>query len=121
MLIALVKAFFVGGAICALAQILINFTKLTNGKILVLFIVAGCLLETFGWYSKLVEFAGAGATIPISGFGSALTKGAIEATKEIGILGAIKGGLEATAFGISVSIICGYIVALISKPKTKKI
>lgn len=121
MIISILKAFLIGGAICAIAQVLINYTKLTNGKILVLFIIIGCLLETFGWYSKLIEFAGAGATIPISGFGAALTKGAIKATHDIGILGAVKGGLEATAFGIGTSILLGYFVALIAKPKTKKI
>ena len=81
-----VKAFLVGGAICTLGQIIINFTHLTNGKILVIFLIAGAILEGFGVYSKLIDFAGAGASVPISGFGSALVKGALKGAKEDGII-----------------------------------
>jgi stage V sporulation protein AE len=119
--IALLKAFLVGGVICAIGQIVINLTHLTNGKILVIFVLAGALLQAFGLYQPLVEWAGAGASVPISGFGYALVKGAVEGAKQEGVLGAFKGGLSATAAGVSVAIVFGYIVALIFKPRTKKI
>lgn len=115
-----IKAFLVGGAICLIGQIIINWTHLTNGKILVLFLIAGAVLEGFGLYSKLIEFAGAGASIPISGFGSALVKGAVKAAKSEGFYGALKGGLAACATGISIAIVSGYLVATIFKPRTKK-
>lgn len=114
------KAFLVGGAICLLGQLIIDWTHLTNGKILVLFLVIGAVLEGFGVYGKLVDWAGAGASVPISGFGSALVKGAEKAAKEEGFYGALKGGLSACATGISVAIVSGYIVSLIFKPRTKK-
>lgn len=115
-----IKAFAVGGVICLIGQIIINYTHLTNGKILVLFLIAGAVLEGFGLYSKLIEFAGAGASIPISGFGSALVKGAVKAAKTEGVYGALKGGLAACATGISVAIVSGYLVAVLFKPRTKK-
>ena len=114
------KAFIIGGFICVIGQILINTTKLTNGKILVLFLVAGCILEGLGLYKPLIEFAGAGASVPISGFGSSLVKGAYEGLKADGIFGLFKGGLAATAAGVSVAVFFGYLVALIFKPRTKK-
>ena len=114
------KAFLVGGTICMLGQIIINFTHLTNGRILVIFLLAGAILQGFGLYEPLIEWAGAGASIPISGFGCALVKGAIEATKTDGIIGAFTGGLKACATGITTAIFFGYLVALIFKPKTKK-
>ncbi|MBR2966944.1 MAG: stage V sporulation protein AE [Clostridia bacterium] len=119
-LLVFVKAFLVGGAICTIGQVIINFTHLTNGKILVLFLVVGAVLETFGLYGKLVDFAGAGASVPISGFGSSLVRGAIKGAKEGGLIGAIKGGLAETSLGISVAIVSGYLVAIFCKPKTKK-
>lgn len=119
--IALGKAFLVGGLICAIGQIIINLTHLTNGKILVIFLLAGAVLQAFGLYEPLIKWAGAGASVPISGFGCALVKGAVEGAKEEGILGAFKGGLAATAAGVSVAIVFGYIVALVFKPRTKKI
>ncbi len=119
-LIVFVKAFLVGGAICTIGQIIINFTHLTNGKILVLFLVVGAVLEAFGLYGKLVDFAGAGASVPISGFGSSLVRGAIKGAQEDGLIGAIKGGLAETSLGISVAIVSGYLVAIFCKPKTKK-
>jgi len=114
-----VKAFLVGGAICTLGQIIINFTHLTNGKILVIFLIAGAILEGFGLYSKLIDFAGAGASVPISGFGSALVKGALKAAKEKGIYGAFTGGLAACATGISIAIVSGYLVSVLFRPRTK--
>ena len=115
-----VKAFLIGGGICLIGQIIINFTHLTNGKILVLFLIAGAVLEGFGLYSKLIEFAGAGASIPISGFGCALVKGAVKSAHQEGVYGALKGGLAACATGISVAIVAGYLVAVLSRPRTKK-
>ena len=115
-----VKAFLVGGGICLIGQIIINWTHLTNGKILVLFLVLGAVLEGFGLYSPLVEFAGAGASVPISGFGCALVKGAVQSAEEEGFYGALKGGLAACATGISIAIISGYLVSVLFKPRTKK-
>ncbi len=115
-----VKAFLIGGGICLIGQIIINFTHLTNGKILVLFLIAGAVLEGFGLYSKLIEFAGAGASIPISGFGCALVKGAVKSAHQEGVYGALKGGLAACATGISVAIVAGYLVAVLFRPRTKK-
>ena len=114
------KAFLVGGGICLIGQIIINWTHLTNGKILVLFLIAGAVLEGFGLYSKLIEFAGAGASVPISGFGCALVKGAVKAAKQDGVYGALTGGLAACATGISIAIVSGYLVAVIFRPRTKK-
>lgn len=115
-----VKAFLVGGGICLIGQIIINFTHLTNGKILVLFLVAGAILEGFGLYSPIIEFAGAGASVPISGFGCALVKGAVKSAHEEGVYGALKGGLAACATGISVAIVSGYLVSVVFRPRTKK-
>ena len=114
-----VKAFLVGGAICTLGQIIINFTHLTNGKILVLFLIIGAVLEGFGLYSKLIDFAGAGASVPISGFGCALVKGALKAAKQDGVYGAFTGGLASCATGISVAIVFGYLVSVLFRPRTK--
>lgn len=115
-----VKAFLVGGGICLVGQVIINFTHLTNGKILVLFLVCGAVLEAFGLYSPLVEFAGAGASVPISGFGCALVKGAVKSAQEEGVYGALKGGLSACATGVSVAIVSGYVVSVLFRPKSKK-
>lgn len=115
-----IKAFLVGGGICLVGQIIINYTHLTNGKLLVLFLVIGAALEAFGLYSKLVEFAGAGASVPISGFGCALVKGAVKTASEEGVYGALKGGLSACATGISIAIVSGYAVSVFFKPRTKK-
>lgn len=114
------KAFLVGGGICLIGQIIINYTHLTNGKILVLFLVAGAVLEGFGLYSPIIEFAGAGASVPISGFGCALVKGAVKSAHEEGVYGALKGGLAACATGISVAIVAGYLVSVVFRPRTKK-
>ncbi len=113
------QCFVVGGIICAIGQILLDTTKLTNGKIMVLFLVVGAILQAFGLYEPLVQFAGAGATTPISGFGYALANGAIDAVKSDGLFGAFTGGLTATASGITVAIVFGYLVALVANPKSK--
>lgn len=116
----MLKAFVVGGAICIIGQILIDKTKLTPAKILVIFVTSGVILGGLGIYQKLVDFAGAGATVPLTGFGNALAKGAIEEVQKIGFLGAIVGGTKAAAGGIAAAIFFGYLAALISKPKMKK-
>ena len=113
------KCFVVGGLICLIGQILLDRTQLTNGKIMVLFLVAGAVLQAIGVYGPIVEFAGAGATVPISGFGYALAKGAIEELKSSGIMGAFSGGLAATASGITAAIVFGYLAALLANPKSK--
>lgn len=114
-----VKVFMVGGAICSIAQILINYTKITAGKILVLFLLIGVVLQAVGLYQYLVDFAGAGATVPISGFGYLLAQGAIKGAK-ISLFKAITGGISAAAMGITAAIVFGYIFALIFRSKSKK-
>ena len=113
------KAFLVGGAICVIAQLLIDYTKLTPAKILVSFVVLGVILGGVGLYEPLVKFAGAGASVPLLGFGNTLAKGVREAVEESGFLGIFTGGLKATAGGITVAILSGLIVSLIFKPKDK--
>ena len=112
-------AFLIGGAICVVGQLLLSFTKLTSARILVLFVVAGVVLGGLGLWQPVVEFAGAGATVPLVGFGNTLAKGAIEAAKKDGVLGAFTGGISATAGGIASAILFGYLAAVIAKPKTK--
>lgn len=114
------KVFLVGGAICLLGQVLVIKTKITTGRILVTFLLIGAVLGSFGLYNYLVEWAGAGATIPISGFGNALVQGSIKAVQIYGLFGAIAGGLMATAGGIAVSIGLSYLVAFFASSKTKK-
>ena len=116
-----VKAFAIGGGICLIGQVMIDFTHLTNGRILVIFLLLGAILQAFGLYQPLIEWAGAGASVPISGFGCALVKGAVEAAKTEGIVGAFTGGLKACATGITTAVFFGYLVALIFKPRTKQI
>lgn len=111
--------FLVGGAICAVGQILLDRTKLTPARILVLFVVVGVVLTAVGVYDKLADFAGAGATVPIVGFGYALAKGVREAVAENGFLGAITGGLKSTAAGVTAAVFLGYIIALAAKPGDK--
>ena len=113
------KAFLVGGSICLLAQLLIDYTKLTPARILVSFVVLGVILGGLGIYQPLVEFAGAGASVPLLGFGNTLAKGVREAVQESGFLGALTGGLKATAGGITVAIVAGLLVSLIFKSKDK--
>jgi stage V sporulation protein AE len=114
-----VKAFVVGGLICVIGQILIDKTKLTPARILVTFVVAGVFLQLFGLYEPLVKFAKAGATIPLTGFGYSLAKGAYKGAVESGLIGAFSGGLTATAGGIAAAIIFGFLVAIIFRPKAK--
>lgn len=114
-----IKAFIVGGLICVVGQIILDTTKLTPAHILVIFLTSGVLLGAIGLYEPLVKFAGSGATVPISGFGYTLSKGAIEGAKSKGVIGAFLGGLEATAGGIAAAILFGYIMAVVSNPKTK--
>ena len=118
MLMGYLKAFLVGGAICTIAQLLINYTKLTSGKILVYFLLAGVLLQAVGLYEYLVDFGGAGATVPISGFGYLLANGAIRGA-ESGLFGAFTGGLSAAAAGITSAIVFGYFNALIFRSRSK--
>ena len=113
-----IKAYAVGGAICTIAQLLINYTKITSGKILVSFLLAGVALEALGLYQYLVDFAGAGATVPICGFGYLLAKGAIEGAKE-SLFKAITGGLTAASMGVTAAIVFGYIFALLFKSRSK--
>lgn len=113
------KVFLVGGIICTIAQILIIRTKMTSARILVMFLMIGALLGGFGVYGYLAEWAGAGATVPITGFGYNITRGAIDGARSDGLLGALSKGLMSISAGISVSIAASYLIALIFKPKTK--
>lgn len=115
-----INAFIVGGLICVIGQILIDVTKLTPGRILVVFVVLGAIVGAFGWYDKLVDIGGAGATVPLPSFGNSLAKSAIKEVKETGFLGAFTGGIKGAAAGITASIFFGYLAALIFNPKTKK-
>lgn len=114
------KAFLVGGAICVVGQILIDKTKLTPARILVLFVTLGVVLTAVGLYGPLVEFGGAGATVPLTGFGYVLCVGAFSGVQEKGLLGAMVGGVTAAAGGITAALVFGYLNALIFMPKTKK-
>lgn len=113
------KAFLIGGAICVVGQILIDRTKLTPARILVCYVVLGVILGGAGVYEKLVDFAGAGATVPLTGFGNTLAKGVREAVQERGVLGALTGGLKATAGGITAAVFFGFLAALVCNPKDK--
>lgn len=112
------KAFIVGGSICTLAQLIINYTKVTAGKILVFFMLAGLFLQAIGVYEYLVDFAQSGATVPICGFGYLLANGAINGAKE-SLVGALTGGMKAASAGITAAVVFSFIVALIFKPKSK--
>ena len=113
------KAFLVGGVLCLVGQILIDKTKLSPARILVGYVVCGVLLGAVGVYKPLAEFAGAGATVPLTGFGYTLAKGVKKAVTEDGLLGVFGGGLKATACGITAAIIAGLLVSLIFKPRDK--
>ena len=117
---SILKCFVTGGLICVIGQILIDKTKLTPARILVIFVTTGVILGGLGIYQYIVDFAGAGATVPLTGFGYNLAKGAIKAVKEVGILGAFTGGVTAAAGGIAAAIFFGYIASLISKFNIKK-
>ena len=119
-LLMYLKVFFVGGTICLIGELVEIRTKITPARILVIFLMVGAILGGFGLYNYLVEWAGAGATLPITGFGNALAQGAIEGAKSNGLFGAIGGGLMATSAGIAVSIGLSYILSFFVSSKTKK-
>lgn len=114
------KAFIVGGLICVIGQILMDKTKLTSARILVVFVTTGVILGGLGIYKYLLEFAGCGASVPLTGFGNLLAKGTIDAISEKGFLGIFTGGVTAAAGGIAAAVFFGYIASLVSKPKIKK-
>ena len=110
------KAFIVGGVICLIGQILIDLTKLTPARILVTFVVVGVILGALGIYEPLVEWAGAGATVPLTGFGNTLVQGTKKALLEKGALGIISGPISAASVGITVAMLCGLITSFVTKP-----
>lgn len=116
----ILKCFIVGGLICIIGQILIDKTKLTPAKILVIFVTTGVVLGGLGLYQYVIDFAGCGATVPLLGFGANLAKGAMEAVQEQGLLGAFIGGVKACSGGIAAAVFFGYIASLLAKPKIKK-
>ncbi len=117
---SLLKCFVTAGIICIIGQILIDKTKLTPARILVIFVTTGAILGGLGIYKYLVDFAGAGATVPLTGFGYNLAKGAIEEVQKSGLIGVFTGGVKAAAGGIAAAVFFGYLASLISKPKMKK-
>ena len=119
MLLMIIKAFAVGGVLCAIGQVLILKTQLTSARILVGYVTAGVILGALGLYKPLIDFAGAGATVPLTGFGYVLANGAMEGAKSDGLLGAFTGGVIAGAGGIAAAVFFGYFAALIFKPKMK--
>lgn len=114
------KVFLVGGSICAIGQLLLDFTKLTSARILVLFLLIGVVLQAIGIYQPIIDFGGAGATVPITGFGYTLAKGAMEGAEK-GLLEALTGGMTSAAAGLSAAIVFGYLIAVLFKSKTKKL
>ena len=116
----LLRCFITGGAICIIGQLLIDKTKLTPARILVIYVTAGAILGGLGIYKYIIEFAGAGATVPLTGFGANLAKGAIQEVQSSGLLGAFTGGVKASAGGIAAAVFFGYLASLIAKPKIKK-
>ena len=113
------NAFWVGGLICVVGQILLQRTQLTTARIVVIFVVAGAILGGLGWYEPLVEFAGACATVPLTGFGYSLSKGVIEEVQSAGWIDVLTGGLKATAAGIAAAVIFGFVGAVLFQPKLK--
>ena len=113
------KAFIVGGIICVIGQLLMDYTKLTPARILVSFVVLGVILGAIGIYKPIVEFAGAGATVPLTGFGNAIVEGTKTIIEEKGALGIITGPLTSSSAGITVALISGLLVSFIAKPKSK--
>ena len=116
----MLRCFIVGGFICVIGQVLIDKTKLTPAKILVTFVTTGAILGGIGIYQHIIDFAGCGATVPLTGFGANLAKGAIEEVQIQGLLGAFIGGVKASAGGIAAAVFFGYIASLLAKPKIKK-
>ena len=119
MLADYVRVFLVGGLVCLIGQLLINLTKMTSAKILVTFLLLGVVLEAVGIFDPIREYAKAGITIPITGFGSTLAKGAIEGVEKEGLVGALTGGMSAAAAGIASAIFFGFLISLIFKSRTK--
>lgn len=115
-----INAFWVGGLICALVQILMEKTKMMPGRIMVLLVVTGAVISALGWYEPFQDYAGAGASVPLLGFGNVLMKGVKEAVQEQGFLGLFAGGFKAGAVGTSAALILGYLASLLSKPKMKE-
>jgi stage V sporulation protein AE len=111
--------FAVGGAFCVIGQLLISLTRLSPARVLVIFVVSGVVLTTLGVYEPIVRIAGAGATVPLTGFGYTLAKGAIDGARESGLLGALTGGIKATAAGLAAAVAMGYVIALLFRPSTK--
>lgn len=118
-ILQLLRAFLVGGLLCMIAQILIDKTKLTPARILVTYVVAGVILGAVGLYKPLVDFAGAGATVPLTGFGYLISEGVREAVDKQGLLGSLTGGLTAAAGGISAALVFGYLAAILFKGKRR--
>ena len=116
----LCKAFLVGGMLCAVGEVLLLRTKLTSARILVLYVVSGVFLTAVGLYKPLVDFAGAGATVSLTGFGYSLAMGAIQGVHRMGLIGALVGGLQNTSAGIAAAVLFGLINALLFKPRAKK-
>lgn len=114
------NAFWVGGLICAAVQLLMEKTKMMPGRIMVFLVVTGAVFSILGWYEPFVEFAGAGASVPLLGFGHSLMKGVMDALQEQGFLGLFAGGFKAAAVGTSAALIFGYLASVIFKPKMKK-
>lgn len=119
-ILSYVSAFIVGGAICSIAQVLIDKTKLSSARILVLFVTSGSVLTALGVYQKIVDIGGAGATVPLTGFGYNLAKGTFRDIDQYGLLGAFTGGIKATAAGISAAIFFGYLMSVAFTPKAKR-
>ncbi len=119
LIINCLKAFLVGGLICAVGQVLIDKTKLTPARILVTFVVAGVVLNAVGLYKYIADFGGAGASVPLTGFGNTIAEGVKKAIKEDGLIGALTGGLTATAGGITAAIALGWLASLFAKPRIK--
>lgn len=113
----LIRAFVVGGALCVIGQLLLDYTGLTPARILTGFVVAGVALSALGLYGPLADFAGAGATVPLLGFGHLLAQGAVEAVEEKGLLGALTGGFTAAAGGVTASLVCGFLAALFANSR----
>ena len=114
------RAFLVGGIICVIGQLLMDGTRLTPAHVLVLFVTLGVFLTAFGIYDPIVDFGGAGATVPLPGFGYALAKGAVKGVQDSGLLGAFTGGVSATSGGVAAAIVFGYGMAVLFTPKSKK-
>ena len=115
-----INAFWVGGLICALVQLLMEKTKMMPGRIMVLLVVTGAVISMLGWYEPFLEYAGAGASVPLLGFGNTLMKGVKEAVDESGFIGLFQGGFKAGAVGTSAALVFGYLASLIFNPKMKK-